>query len=268
MSDNKITIPEIKNKKAEGKKISMITAYDFVSGKIVDEAGVDIILVGDSLGMVVLGYKNTLRVTVDNIIYHMGAVRRAVKKALLIGDMPFLSFTIGIKDALLNAGRMMREGGAEAVKIEGGEEVCDVVEAMVKAKIPVMGHIGLTPQSIMQLGGFKIQGRENKEVEKLIKNAKALEQAGCFAIVIEVVPEEVGKKITESVNIPTIGIGAGKFCDGQVLVFHDVVGLYMGKTPKLAKKYVNGAEIFSDAVKKYIKEIEEGAFPSEENIYE
>ncbi len=267
MSDKKITIPDLKKKKAEGSKITMITAYDYASGKIVDEAGIDMILVGDSLGMVVLGYKNTLNVTVDNIVYHTEAVRRAVKRALLIADMPFLSFTIGVKEALYNAGRMMREGGAEAVKIEGGEEICDVVKAMVIAKIPVMGHIGLTPQSIMQLGGFKVQGRENQEVEKLIKNAKALEEAGCFAIVIEVVPEGVGKKITEAVNIPTIGIGGGRYCDGQVLVFHDIVGLYMGKTPKLAKRYVNGAEVFSEAVKQYIDEVKTNKFPSDENIY-
>jgi len=267
MKEKKVRTDKIREMKGERKKIVMVTAYDYPTGRIVDEAGVDIVLVGDSLGMTTLGYEDTLRVRLDEMIHHCSAVRRGVKNALLVGDMPFLSYKIDTKTALINCGRMLQEGGAEAVKLEGGAEIAHIIRDIVQAGIPVMGHIGLTPQSLHQLGGYKIQGKEPEELLKLLSDAEVLQEVGCFSIVIEAVPRDVGEKITRSVKIPTIGIGAGKGCDGQVLVFTDIVGLTFGKVPKLAKKYADLGAIAGEAIKKFASEVREGTFPDEEHSY-
>lgn len=261
----KITVQEIVKKKAEGKKITMLTAYDFPFAKIVDEAGIDIILVGDSLGMVVQGLDNTLPVTMDEMIYHTIMVKRAVKNALLIGDMPYMSYQASVEDAIRNAGRFLKEGGAEAIKMEGGLEVVQKVRALTQAEVPVMGHIGLTPQSIHKMGGYKIQGRTEESRRRLIDEAHALEDAGAFALLIEAVPMDLAKEIRETLTIPTIGIGAGPHCDGQVLVLHDVLGLFERFLPKFAKRYANLKDEALKAVAQFKKEIEEGSFPNEEH---
>ncbi|GAB6947707.1 3-methyl-2-oxobutanoate hydroxymethyltransferase [Vulcanisaeta sp. JCM 16161] len=243
-------------------RIAMITAYDYPTARLVDQAGVDGILVGDSLGMVVLGFENTLRVTLRDMLIHVAAVARAKPKALLIADMPFMTYETGVRDALRNASRLVR-AGAEAVKPEGGQEIFDIVNNLVKFGIPVMGHIGLNPQRVLSLGGFKMVGKTEEQAKKLIEDAKALQEAGAFAIVIEMVPASVAKAVTESVKIPTICIGAGPHCDGQILVLHDVLGL-TERPPSFAKRYVDLASVIRDAVAKYVNEVRSGEFPSPE----
>lgn len=246
-------------------KFSMLTSYDYPTARMVDEAGIDIILVGDSLGNAVLGYENTLAVTMDDMIHHTKAVARAAQRAMVVGDMPFLSYHISNTEAVRNAGRFIQEGGAQTVKIEGGVERVDTIKAILDAQIPVMGHIGLTPQSVHKFGGFKVQGKDLETANKLIADAKALEKAGVFSIVLEMVPTPLAKKITEEISVPTIGIGAGHYCDGQVLVVNDLLGIYGGFTPKFAKKYANLQPQIMAALQEYKKEVEEGSFPGEEH---
>ena len=263
----KITTAIIRDKKKKGEKLTMLTAYDFPTASVVDEAGVDMILVGDSLGMVVLGYDSTLPVTMDVMIHHTKAVSRAVKHAMVIGDMPFLSYQISPEEALRNAGRFLQEAGAEAVKLEGGREVADVVRKMTVAGIPVMAHLGLTPQSILQFGGFKVQGRTEAAAIRIIEAAKILEQAGAFSVVLECVPTTLARTITESLGIPTIGIGAGVHCDGQVLVIHDLLGMFDRFTPTFVKQYANLNQQMKAAVTQYLDEVRSGAFPDENHSY-
>ena len=267
MSSKKFTTSSYHQAKKNGEKISMLTAYDYTTAKLLDEAGVDSILVGDSLGMVVLGYESTLQVTVDDIIHHCKAVVRGSKRALVVADMPFLSYHVSVEESIKNAGRMIQEGGATAIKLEGGEEVIDKVKAIVKAQIPVMGHLGLTPQSINVMGGYKIQGKSEDQARKLINDALLLQEAGAFAIVLECVPEKLAKLITEKLDIPTIGIGAGKYCDGQVLVLQDLLGMYMDLRPKFVKQYRQLGALTKEACEEYIKEIKDGIFPSEEHTF-
>ena len=241
----------------------MLTAYDYTTAQLMDEAGIHALLVGDSLGMVILGYEDTLSVTMEDMIHHSKAVSRGAKKALVVVDMPFMSYHTSTYDAVVNAGRLIKEGRAGAVKLEGGKLVCEQVEAIVNASIPVMGHIGLTPQSIHALGGFKVQGRELEKAKQLIEDAKALEAAGAFAIVLECVPSPLAKLITDSVTIPTIGIGAGSACDGQVLVYQDLLAMYRDLTPKFAKAYAQVGEIMKEAFRDYIREVQAGTFPDE-----
>ena len=248
-------------------KITMITAYDYPTAKIVDEAGIDSILVGDSLGMTILGYDSTVYVTMDDMLHHTKAVTRGASRALVIADMPFLSYNTGERDALINAGRLISEGGAGAVKLEGGKRVCPVIKAMTDAGIPVCGHIGLTPQSVLQFGGNFIQGKTDETAQRLIDDAKALEEAGVFAIVAECVPHGLGKMITESVSVPVIGIGAGVDCDGQVLVIHDLIGMYQGRTPSFVKQYAQVNPIISDAVSSYVNDVKQSVFPDEEHWF-
>jgi len=258
----RVTVPAIRAMKAS-QRIGMLTAYDCPSGKVADAAGSDIILVGDSLGMVVLGYPDTLSVTVDDMVHHTRAVARGVSHALIVGDMPYLSYHVSIEESVRNAGRFI-QAGAHAVKIEGGRPSrIRVVEAIIDAEVPVMGHIGLTPQSVNALGGFKVQGKGTEEARRLIDEAMALEQAGCFSIVLECVPSELAAFITERISIPTIGIGAGPSCDGQVLVFHDVLGLYEGHTPKFVRKYAHLAEDMKAALTNFLSDVREGKFPDE-----
>jgi len=241
----------------------MLTAYDYPSAKVADAAGADIILVGDSLGMVVLGYPDTLSVTVDDMIHHTRAVVRGVSHALVVGDMPYLSYHVNVEESVRNAGRFI-QAGAHAVKIEGGKASrIKVVEAICDAEIPVMGHVGLTPQSVNAMGGFKVQGKGVEEARRLIDEARALEQAGCFSLVLECVPAELAAFITERISIPTIGIGAGPSCDGQVLVFHDVLGLYDGHTPKFVRKYAHLADEMKTALSNFLTDVREGRFPDE-----
>lgn len=264
MERKKLTIPDIIKKKREGKKITMLTAYDYPSARLVDEAGMDMILVGDSLAMTVLGYESTIPVTMDEMIHHSKAVRRGVKYALLVGDMPFMSFNVSKEETIRNAGRFIKEGGCDAVKLEGGFEVLDVTKALVTAGIPVLGHIGLTPQTAGMLGGFKVQGKDAETAQKLVDSSAALEEAGCFSIVLECVPDKLAKLITENLQIPTIGIGAGAYCDGQVLVTNDTVGLFERFVPKFVKRYKNLWPELLEAFKKYKEEVEKGIFPTEE----
>ncbi len=264
---DKITVITLSEKKKKKEPIVMITAYDYPSAQMVDEAGVDIILVGDSLGMVVLGYENTLPVTMEDMLRHTAAVARGAKRAMVVADMPFMSYQLSPEQALENAGRFIKEAKAHAVKLEGGEEVIEAINKITSAGIPVMGHIGLTPQSIHRIGGYRVQGREEEQALKLAKDAKLLEEAGCFSIVLEAVPVDLAKKITESLNIPTIGIGAGPFCDGQVLVYHDILGIYQEFKPKFVKRYANLRKEIIDAVSNYVKEVKDGKFPDEEHSY-
>src|SRR4030066_2069981 len=261
------TIHDFLKKKKEGKKIIMLTAYDYPFARIVDEAGLDGILVGDSLGMVVQGLENTLPVTMDEMIYHTKMVSRAVKNALVIGDMPFMSYQASIEDAVRNAGRFLKEGGAAAVKIEGGREVLDHIKAMTRSDIPVMAHIGLTPQSIHRMGGYKVQGKTAEAAKKLLEEAHAVEDAGAFSLLLEAVPMNLAKKITDELSIPTIGIGAGPHCDGQVLVLHDVIGLFERFVPKFVKQYANLKKDVAVAVKNYKDDVEKGVFPSESESF-
>lgn len=263
----KNTVMTFKEAKKKGEKLTMLTAYDYSTAKIVDESGVNSILVGDSLGMVMLGYEDTLSVTMDDMVHHTAAVSRGNKNALVIGDMPFLSYNTGIRDAVINAGRLMSEGRAHCVKLEGGKEVCDVIKAIVEAKIPVCAHIGLTPQAINALGGFKVQGKNLDSAKNLIEDALAVQEAGAFAVVLECVPDAVAKKITEVLDIPTIGIGAGVDCDGQVLVYQDMLGLYSDFTPKFVKKFANVGEEMREGIKSYIDAVKDGTFPEEKHCF-
>ncbi len=253
--------------KSKGEKLVVITAYDYSMAKLADSCDIDAILVGDSLGMVCLGYKDTLRVTMEDMIHHSKAASRGTKHALLITDMPFMSYHVSVEEAVRNAGRLVQEGCAEAIKLEGGSDVIPHVKAIVKAQIPVMGHLGLTPQSVNIFGGFKVQGRQLEAAKKLIDDAKRLEDAGAFSITLECVPAELTKKITEAVSIPTIGIGAGSFCDGQVLVYHDVLGMFSEFRPKFVKVYADSGESIMTGIKKYAKEVRSGAFPTQEHTF-
>ena len=263
------TTHQIKLSKTKGKKLVMLTAYDAPTASILSECGIDMILVGDSVGNALLGYESTIPVTLNDVIHHCAAVSRAKPDSLIIGDMPFMSYKVSIEQALENCGLMLQEGGAEAVKIEGASSrVVDIVRAVVDSGIPVMGHIGLTPQSIFQLGGYRVQGRTAELTEALIEQAKALEDAGAFSIVIELVPSETAKLISEAISIPTIGIGAGPHCDGQVLVLWDMLGLFEDFKPKFLKKYANIRSIIKDAVKEYSEEVRNGVFPDAEHSFE
>lgn len=265
--NKKVTTAELKEKKQKGEKISMLTAYDYSQAKIVDEAGVDMILVGDSLGMVVLGYENTLSVTLEEMIHHGKAVLRGSQRAMVVMDMPFMTYQVNRDEALKNAGRLIQETGAHAVKVEGGEEILEAVKGIAGAGIPVMGHLGLTPQSVGQLGGYKVQGKDIQVAKKMIKDARALEEAGAFSLVLECVPWQVASFIRDQVSIPVIGIGAGKECDGQVLVFHDVLGLFDEFRPRFVKEYQNLRDKMIMGIKDYIDEVREGKFPGEEHIF-
>ncbi len=267
MDRNKITPVDIQRMKDEGKKITMLTAYDYPTALLEDRAGIDIILVGDSVGMTVLGYENTLPVTMDEMIHHTKAVSRGTKYALLVGDMPFMSFNTSEREAIINAGRFMKEGGADAVKLEGGASVKEIARAIVKAGIPVMGHIGLTPQTISMLGGFKVQGKDAQAAQKIIDDALSLEEVGVFSVILEAIPAPIAKMITERLKIPTIGIGAGVDCDGQVLVVHDLLGLFDRFTPKFAKRYVNLSELMLKAFQSYIEDVRKGDFPTDQHSF-
>jgi 3-methyl-2-oxobutanoate hydroxymethyltransferase len=260
-------ILQIKEMKQKGKRIPMLTAYDYATAKLIDAVGVPLILVGDSLGMVVLGYESTIPVTMDVMLHHTKAVVRGTEQALVIGDMPFMTYHASISEALHNAARFIQEGGAQAVKLEGGETMAETVRRIVECGIPVMGHIGLTPQSINQLGGFKVQGKTQEAAMRLIKDACALEEAGAFAVVLETIPTPLAKLITKKVNIPTIGIGAGPFCDGQVQVVSDLLGLYTDFVPKHAKQYAKLSDVIKQAVGDYINEVQAGTFPTDKQSF-
>ena len=261
----KNTVLTFQQAKENGEKLTMLTAYDYSTAKLIDEAGVNSILVGDSLGNVILGYEDTISVTMEDMIHHGAAVARGAKNALVVIDMPFMSYQTSVYDALVNAGRLMKEGRGDAVKLEGGVEVCPQIKAIVDAGIPVCAHIGLTPQSINAFGGFKVQGKSEAAAKKLLEDAKAVEEAGAFAVVIEGVPAKIAALITEQLHIPTIGIGAGKDCDGQVLVYQDMLGMFSDFTPKFVKRYANIGEVMKEAFQNYIKEVQDGVFPAEEN---
>ena len=263
----KVSAPSLKASKQRGERLVCLTAYDFPTARIVDEAGIDIILVGDSLGNVVLGYGNTVPVTLDEILIHLKAVRRAVQRALLVADMPYGSFHTGADDAVRNALRLVKEGGAEAIKLEGGHKRVQLVKRLVDEEIAVMGHIGLTPQSINKLGAYRVQGKTAVAARQLVDDALALEDAGAFAIVLEVVPREIAKLITESVSIPTIGIGAGVHCDIQVLVLHDMLGLSFGKLARFVRPYANLGEAMTEAVSRYADDVRNGTYPSDDESY-
>ena len=263
----RVTIPSILEKKNSGKKITALTAYDYSFARILDASEIDIVLVGDSVGMVSLGYESTLPVTMEDMIHHTRAVKRAIHNPLLVGDMPFMSYQASNETAITNAGRLIQEGGAEAVKVEGGTCMIERVHAIIQAGISVMGHVGLTPQSVHQFGGYKIQGKTYLNARKIKKDAKDLEKAGVFAIVLEGIPAELAHEITTEVQIPTIGIGAGPHCDGQILVLHDMLGLNQDFTPKFVKHYAQVAELAKSAVASYINDVQTGAFPGEEHSY-
>jgi len=291
----KKTVATFKNAKIKNEKLTMVTSYDYSMARIVDEAGIDGILVGDSVGMVTLGYDNTLAVTMDDVIHHTKAVSRGAKNALIVADMPFMSYHVmvhhtkavsrgaknalivadmpfmsyhvNIEDSIKNAGRLIKEGKAHCVKLEGGSDILDKIEGIIKAQIPVMGHIGLTPQSINMFGGFKVQGKTINQIQKLIDDAKKLEEVGAFAIVLECIPEKISKIITESISIPTIGIGAGKYCDGQILVVNDMLGMYSDFTPKFVKQYKNLKEDINEAINDYITDVKKGTFPEEKHSF-
>jgi len=265
--ERKVTILDLQAKKERGEPITMLTAYDYPTALLVDRAGIDVILVGDSLAMVVLGHDNTLAVTMDEMIHHCKAVSKGARSPFLVGDMPFMSYQISKTEAVANAGRFLKEGGMDAVKLEGGQEMVSTVKAIIEAGIPVMGHIGLTPQSISKLGGYRVQGRDIEAAHKLLADAAALEEAGCFSIVLEAIPDRLAKLITGRASIPTIGIGAGPNCDGQVLVIHDLIGLFDRFTPKFVKKYTNINARILKALQEFREEVKSGAFPTAEHSY-
>ncbi len=273
--NGKVTVPDILNWKShpgtEGtqapRRITCLTAYDYPTARLLDEAGVDILLVGDSLGMVVLGYENTLPVTLEEMLHHTRAVRRGVRRALVVADMPYGSFHAEVAESVRNAVRFLKEAGAEAVKLEGGERRLELISRLVEAEIPVMGHVGLTPQSLHALGGFKVQGKTPEAAEQLLRDARAVEAAGAFSVVLESVPRELAARITQQLRIPTIGIGAGPECDGQVLVFHDLMGLTAGSVPKFARRYANLAEVIARAASAYCEDVRSGQFPSDAESY-
>ena len=261
MGDDKVTILDFRRKKESGQKITMLTAYDYPMARLVDSAGIDAVLVGDSVGMVMLGYDSTVPVTMDEMIHHCKAVRRGVKRAFLIGDMPFMSYQSSDEEAVRNAGRFVKEAGCDAVKVEGGGEVCPRIKAIIGAGIPVLGHVGLTPQSAAKLGGYKVQGRDDVSAKKIAEGAAMLEEAGCFAIVLECVPRDLAGAITEKSGIPTIGIGAGELCDGQVLVTPDMVGYFDKFVPRFVKQYARISDDVLEAIKDFKRDTESGAFP-------
>jgi 3-methyl-2-oxobutanoate hydroxymethyltransferase len=268
MQKNKVTTTALREMKARGERITMLTAYDYPSARMVDDAGIDAILVGDSLGNVILGYKNTLAVTMEEMLHHTKAVARATERALVIGDMPFMSYQASVEDAVRNAGRFLKEGHAEAVKVEGGRSVLNKIEAIVGAGIPVMGHLGLTPQWIHQFGGYKVQGKTGAAAKLILEDSKLLERAGVFSLVLECVPWQLAKLITERANVPTIGIGAGPYCDGQVLVLHDLLGLSGEHIPKFVKRYARLDSIMAKALSDFKEEVRGEKFPSLEHSYE
>src|SRR5579862_8668725 len=267
--DGKITVPALLQRKSDpaSNKIVCLTAYDYPTSRLADQAGVDVLLVGDSLGMVVLGYDNTLPVTLDEMIHHTRAVRRGTKHALVVADMPFGTYHADISEALRNAVRIIKEAGAEAVKVEGGERRLELIARLTECEIPVMGHVGLTPQSLHAMGGFKVQGKTPDAAEQLVRDARAVEAAGAFAIVLEGIPRELAAGITRELRIPTIGIGAGPECDGQILVLHDMIGLGSNHTPKFARRYTNVAESISRAVGEYAEDVRAGHFPADEESF-
>ncbi|MFT5871912.1 MAG: 3-methyl-2-oxobutanoate hydroxymethyltransferase [Clostridium sp.] len=253
--------------KKSGEKLTMLTAYDYSMAKLIDECGVNGILVGDSLGMVCLGYKDTLSVTMDDMLHHTKAVARGTQNALVVSDMPFMSYQTSIYDAVKNAGRFIQEAGAQAIKLEGGSIVCPQIKAIVNAQIPVMGHLGLTPQSVNMFGGFKVQGKNTTDAKKLIEDAKKIEEAGAFAIVLECIPSKLANIISNEISIPTIGIGAGGGCDGQILVYQDMLNMFSDFKPKFVKNFANVGDLMRDGFKSYIKEVNEGTFPSAEHCF-
>lgn len=263
----KLTLPEVLERKGRGPKLSMVTAYDYPTARLVDGAGVDLILVGDSLGMVCLGYPDTVSVTMDEMLHHTAAAARGTQRALVVGDMPFMSYQVSVEEAVRNAGRFVREARADCVKLEGGVHQADKVEAIVRAGIPVMGHVGLTPQTATQLGGFKVQGRKEGAGQKVLDDAKAVQDAGAFAVVVECVPSSLAAQLTAALAVPTIGIGAGPSCDGQVLVLHDLVGLFERFTPKFVKKYADLSAPLREAVARYKADVEGGRFPGPEHEF-
>ena len=267
MTRKKLTAPDIVKKKADGVKIVMLTAYDASFARMVDAAGADMILVGDSLGMVVLGYESTVPVTMDEMLHHAKAVRRGAGEAFVVGDMPFLSYQVSVGEAITNAGRFLKEAGCDAVKLEGGEEVAETVRALVRAGIPVMGHIGLTPQTAGQLGGYKVQGRDAASARKLLAAARALERAGAFAVVLECLPDKLARAIAEAIAIPAIGIGAGVGCDGQVLVTHDLLGMFEKFMPSFVKNYAQLAPQMKEALASFRREVMDGVFPGPEHSF-
>ncbi|MCI9371431.1 MAG: 3-methyl-2-oxobutanoate hydroxymethyltransferase [Lachnospiraceae bacterium] len=263
----KTSVLTFKNAKLNSEKITMLTAYDYSTAKLMDESGIDSILVGDSLGNVILGYEDTISVTMEDMIHHGAAVSRGVKNALVVIDMPFMSYQTSTYDALVNAGRLMKEGRAGAVKLEGGKAVCPQIQAITHAGIPVMAHLGLTPQSIHAFGGHRVQGKTEEAAKKLLEDARAIEEAGAFAVVLECVPSKLAALITKELTIPTIGIGAGNCCDGQVLVYQDLLGMFSDFTPKFVKKYANVGEIMKEAFKEYKREVSSAVFPAKEHEY-
>lgn len=263
----KVTVTHVRKMKDAGKKITVLTAYDCPLAKILDEAGIDILLVGDSLGNVILGYDNTLPVTMEDMLHHTRAVARGCKRAMIIADMPFMSYQISRKEAIRNAGRLIQEGNAEGVKLEGGRRVQETIEAIVQCGIPVMGHVGLTPQSVYAFGGYKVQGKGEEAAEQVMEDARAVEEAGAFAVVLEGIPSPLGERITRELSIPTIGIGAGPACSGQVLVTYDLLGWYEEFTPKFVKRYANVHQTILQAIKAYKEEVEGGIFPSMEQSF-
>ena len=263
----KNTVETFRRAKADGRRLAMLTAYDYSMARLVDESGVDSILVGDSLGNVMLGYENTLPVTMEDMIHHTKCVARGAKQAMVVSDLPFLSYHVSVEQAVANSGRLIKEGNAQAVKLEGGAEVCPQIRAICRAAIPVMGHLGLTPQSINSLGGFKVQGKDTDAVRKLMDDARAVEEAGAFAIVLECIPGKVAELITAALAIPTIGIGAGRGCDGQVLVYHDMLGMFGEFKPKFVKQYADVGAQIRQAFAAYAEEVRGGAFPGDEHGY-
>lgn len=263
----KKTVVTFQKAKAEGRKLTMLTAYDYSTAKLIDEAGVDSILVGDSLGNVMLGYDSTIPVTMEDMIHHGAAVSRGAKEALVVIDMPFMSYQVSVEEAVRNAGRLMQEGHCGAVKLEGGREVCPQIRAIVNAGIPVMAHLGLTPQSIHAFGGHRVQGKTEEAARRLLEDAKLVQEAGAFSVVLEAIPSSLAKLITESLAIPTIGIGAGGDCDGQVLVYQDMLGMFSDFKPKFVKQYANVGQVMKEAFGAYIEEVQSGAFPAKEHEY-
>jgi 3-methyl-2-oxobutanoate hydroxymethyltransferase len=261
------TVLDVQRFKDEGRRFAMLTAYNFLSARILDEAGIPILLVGDSLGMVMLGHPTTLPVTMDDMLVHAKAVSRGARQALLVGDMPFMSYQASVEDGIRNAGRFVQEGGMHAVKLEGGGPVVEITRRLTEIGIPVMGHLGLTPQSVHTMGGFKVQGKTEKQAARILADARALEDAGAFSVVLEGMPSKVAAEVTHVLRIPTIGIGAGPACDGQVLVFHDMLGLTTGKAPKFVKRYANLAEDIARAATEYAEDVRTGRFPGPEHEY-
>jgi 3-methyl-2-oxobutanoate hydroxymethyltransferase len=261
------TTPDVRRFKERGERFAMVTAYDYPTARLADQAGIPLILVGDTLGMVVLGHSTTLPVTVDDMVHHAAAVSRGASEALLIGDLPFMSYQPSVELAMISAGRLMKEGGMHAVKLEGGERVLESVSRLTAAGVPVMAHLGLTPQSVRAIGGFRVQGRTPSAAQRILHDARALEQAGAFSLVLEAVPPDVAREVTEALTIPTIGIGAGPHCDGQVLVIHDLLGLSFGRMPRFVKRYANLGEQAVEAMRRFAREVGDGTFPAPEHSY-